>query len=96
MMGYAHPELARVQVTLAQTVSLDPERPEYHRAVLTWDGSLNGGAGGYLAASTGRQVSSRLLSMRSANALLELPAGEGEMAQGTTVSALLLGGRGNV
>jgi len=96
MMGYAHPELARVQVTLAQTVSLDPERPEYHRAVLTWDGRLNGGAGGYLAASTGRQVSSRLLSMRSANALLELPAGEGEMAQGTTVSALLLGGRGNV
>ena len=96
MMGYAHPEGRRVQATLAQEVSLDPERPEYHRAVLTWDGSLNEGAGGYRAVSTGSQVSSRLLSMRSANALLELAAGQGKMAEGTVVSALLIGGRGRV
>ena len=32
------------------------------------------GGGGFAAASTGGQISSRLLSMRSANALLELPS----------------------
>ena len=47
---------------------LDP-RPEYHRAVLTWqrDDPIP------VAVSTGSQCSSRLLSMRSANALLILP-----------------------
>ena len=34
------------------------------------------GRGGYLATSTGSQASSRLLSMRTANALLELPHGQ--------------------
>ena len=33
-----------------------------------------GGGTGFAAASTGGQISSRLLSMRSANALLELPS----------------------
>ena len=48
-----------------------------------------GGLGWY-AASTGNQISSRLLSARSANALLELPRAEGVLAAGTEVSALLI------
>jgi gephyrin len=94
MMGFTEPELPRVQAHLAQSLSLDPERPEYHRATLTWDGSLNSGAGGYLATSTGSQASSRLLSMRTANALLELPASDEELAVGTVVDALLIGSLG--
>ncbi|KXZ48662.1 hypothetical protein GPECTOR_26g565 [Gonium pectorale] len=42
------------------------------------------------AVSTGNQISSRLLSARSANALLELPCAEGTLAAGTLVSALLI------
>eukprot|EP00951_Prasinocladus_malaysianus_P000224 scaffold1686_cov43-Prasinocladus_malaysianus.AAC.1 len=40
---------------------------------------------------TGGQLSSRLLSARSANALLELPMAEGVMEKGSIVSALLIG-----
>ena len=71
-----------MQATLAQPLPLDPERPEYHRAVLRWDGALNGGRGGLMAFSTGSQASSRLLSMRTANALLELPQAEGTLEAG--------------
>jgi gephyrin len=53
--------------------------------------SLHEGRGALLADSTGNQASSRLLSMRSANALLELPQGEGVLEAGATVTALLIG-----
>ena len=91
MMGMADPRLCRVQASLAQPLRLDAQRPEYHRANLSWDPSLHGGVGGYIAGSTGSQASSRLLSMRSANALLELPQQEGELPAGSTVTALLIG-----
>ncbi len=91
LAGHPEPELPRVQAHLAQALPLDPERPEYHRAMLHWDMGLNGGRGGYLAASTGSQASSRLLSMRSANALLELPQAAGELAVGAVVTALVIG-----
>lgn len=42
----------------------------------------NAGVLGWYAASTGNQISSRLLSARSANALLELPRAEGEITAG--------------
>jgi gephyrin len=45
---------------------------------------------GWFATSTGNQISSRLLSARSANALLELPRAEGVIEAGSTVSALLI------
>ena len=49
-------------------IRLDP-RPEYHRVVLTWEpDSLVP-----VARSTGNQISSRLLSVNMANALLILP-----------------------
>ena len=49
-------------------IKLDP-RPEYHRVVLSWlpDSPIP------VARSTGNQISSRLLSVNTANALLLLP-----------------------
>lgn len=91
LAGWPDPNLRRVQAHLAQPLPLDAYRPEYHRATLTWDQSLNSGQGGYLASSTGSQASSRLLSMRSANALLELPQTEGVLPAGAVVSALWIG-----
>lgn len=91
MAGWQEPRLPRVQAQLAQSLKLDPERPEYHRASLHWDGQVNGGRGGFVATSTGSQASSRLLSLRTANALLELPAAEGELPAGAPVDALLIG-----
>lgn len=91
LAGWANPHLTRVQVCLGQPLRLDPYRPEYHRATVRWDAALHEGRGALLADSTGSQASSRLLSMRSANALLELPQGEGILEAGTTVSALLIG-----
>lgn len=91
LAGWPSPHLRRVQAHLAQPLPLDAYRPEYHRATLTWDSTLNGGQGGYRAVSTGSQASSRLLSMRTANALLELPQAEGKLAVGAVVSALWIG-----
>lgn len=91
LAGHAEPGLLRVQVTLGQSLRLDPHRPEYHRATVRWRTDLHEGHGGFWAESTGRQASSRLLSMRTANALLELPRGQGELPAGAVVSALVIG-----
>ncbi len=87
LAGWPDPHLRRVHARLAQPLRLDPHRPEYHRATLHWD--PEGRA--FVAVSTGSQASSRLLSMRSANALLELPQQEGELPAGSWVSALWIG-----
>ena len=87
LAGHGDPRLPRVEARLAQPLALDPARPEYHRASLRWDSSRHS----FVAESTGSQSSSRLLSMRSANALLELPEGRGELAAGALVTALLIG-----
>ena len=84
LAGWRQPALRRIAVTTTAPLRLDPERPAYHRATLAWrDGRL-------LASSTGGQISSRLLSARSAQALLELPCAAGTLPAGTTVSALLV------
>nr|BAF00362.1 molybdopterin biosynthesis CNX1 protein [Arabidopsis thaliana] len=44
----------------------------------------------FVAESTGHQMSSRLLSMRSANALLELPATGNVLSAGSSVSAIIV------
>lgn len=87
MAGWPDPRLRQVQARLAQPLPLDAFRPEYHRATLSWDADQ----ACFVAASTGSQISSRLLSMRSANALLALPQREGVMAAGEAVDALLIG-----
>jgi gephyrin len=91
LAGWREPRLKRIQAHLEQPLPLDAYRPEYHRATATWDPGLNDGQGGYRAVSTGSQVSSRLLSMRTANVLLELPQGEGTLTAGSVVSALVIG-----
>ncbi|CAM9113787.1 unnamed protein product, partial [Hapterophycus canaliculatus] len=88
MRGYALQDcmLAQVDARLTKPIRLDPIRPEYHRAVVSW----NGIAGRFDATSTGNQMSSRLLSMKSANALLCIPRGEGELAAGQQLPAILI------
>lgn len=55
---------------------LDP-RPEFHRVVLEW----SEGHDHPVACSTGSQMSSRLLSMNAANALLVLPSKSDDKSQ---------------
>jgi gephyrin len=97
MAGWRDPALRRVRAILTCPLRLDPERPEYHRATLTFGklpqkSASQDVAYGWLAHSTGNQISSRLLSARSANALLELPRRKGSLEVGSEVSALLLPG----
>ena len=47
----------QVTVTLAHPIKLDPHRPEFHRALVSWDEE----SARFVATSTGRQESSRLL-----------------------------------
>jgi len=86
MSGVTPAGLAKVPVTLAHDFSLDKARPEYHRAVVTVakDGLLS-------ATSTGGQRSSKVGSLRSANALLCMPAGAEPLKKGAKVDALLMG-----
>lgn len=76
--------LPKVPVTLAHEFGLDA-RPEFHRVVVTigQDGLLT-------ASSTGGQRSSKVGSLRSANALLCLPGGSGKLDKGSKVEALLM------
>eukprot|EP01035_Chromulina_nebulosa_P021648 gene21648-28012_t len=77
----------QVQVYVSDIeIQLDPERPEYHRMIVSYDYASNK----LIAKSTGNQRSSRLLSMSSANALICLPAGTGTVKPGALVTALLL------
>ena len=74
---------------LSDDVRLDP-RPEYHRSILTWDEA----DGVPVASSPGNQISSRLLSLRAANALLMLPPRTEELTQlpkGSLVDAMIIG-----
>ena len=85
MSGISPPGLSTVMVTLGHDFSLDPARPEYHRAIVTV-----GGEGTLSATSTGGQRSSRVGSLKGANALLCMPKGTGLMQKGTKVEALLM------
>eukprot|EP00736_Rhodelphis_marinus_P004562 Rmarinus@m.19004 len=86
MMGVPKPHHPKVKVQLRETLKLDPERPEYHRLHVWWDDA----AGCLAGSSTGRQISSRLLSLRSATALGLLPKAEGVLPEGSLVEASLI------
>ncbi|XP_041352423.1 gephyrin-like isoform X2 [Gigantopelta aegis] len=89
MSGSAKIRRTVLKARISQDLRLDP-RPEFHRAVLTW----NHKDGIPEASSTGNQISSRLLSMRSANALLMLPPRSEEntgVKKGDIVDALIIG-----
>jgi molybdopterin molybdotransferase len=85
MQGHARPERPRVAVEVAHALGRTRDRTEYQRAVVRWaDDRL-------VARSTGSQISSRLISMAGANALLEIEPGEGTVPVGARVPALLVG-----
>ena len=82
--GAARASRPRVTAVLEHDIRPDPVRPEYQRATLRWDTDR------WLARTTGLQVSSRLLSIVGANALLELQPGSEPLPAGAIVPALLL------
>lgn len=85
MQGDARPERPQVLVRLGGPIRSSPDRPEYQRAIVRWE------AGELVAHSTGGQGSSRLLSLRGANALLLVPAGGQTYQPGERLTALLTG-----
>ncbi|KAL5580014.1 hypothetical protein UlMin_012456 [Ulmus minor] len=90
LAGWANTHSLSVHARLVQPLKTDPVRPEFHRAVVRWEIDDGSGKPGFVAESTGHQMSSRLLSMKSANALLELPATGSVMPAGASVSAILI------
>ncbi|NOX63829.1 MAG: molybdopterin molybdotransferase MoeA [Chloroflexi bacterium] len=74
----------RLTVRLAHAVQHDAHRTEYQRARVYVE------KGRFLAQITGAQGSGRLLSLVGANALLELPPGNGFLPADSEVTALLL------
>lgn len=97
--GHSGPRahLPKLRVTLTEDIKLDP-RPEYVRAVVSWDSQV----GGLVAVTTGGQRSSRVGSLLGANALLEIPGlsneglgdkrrERGVVPKGEKVNALMMG-----
>merc|ERR1719242_2061621 len=83
-MSGGAPAHQTVRVHLAQPLKLDPVRPEYHRASLSWAGDH------FEASTTGMQRSSRIMSIRDADCLLHLPNQAGTLPKGTPVTATVL------
>ncbi|KAG6557815.1 hypothetical protein Mapa_000582 [Marchantia paleacea] len=96
LSGWSDPRLRRVLSRTTRPMRLDRERPEFHRVTIHWEIDDGSGHPGFIAESTGHQVSSRLLSMRSANALLELPLSDGVLPAGTQVPTLIIGDLSNM
>lgn len=85
MQGDNRPNRPLARVTLPAPLQASPDRPEYQRAIVRIDG------GRLVAEITGAQGSSRMLSLRDANALVIVPPREGSYAAGDTLDALLTG-----
>jgi molybdopterin molybdotransferase len=82
-----HPEILG---RLAQDIKLDPKRPEYHRVIVERQPD-----GTYEVFTTGVQRSSRLMSLRDAEALVVLPhvdGGKTKALKGEIFPVLLLDG----
>ncbi|PIN06131.1 Molybdopterin biosynthesis protein [Handroanthus impetiginosus] len=90
LSGWTQLHLPRVHARLKQSIKADRVRPEFHRAIVRWEFNNGTGTSGFVAESTGHQISSRLLSMRSANALLELPPTGELIPAGTSVVAIII------
>jgi len=85
LQGLAQVHRPRVTVELGHELQPDGSRLEYHRAVVRWQQDR------LVATSTGKQTSSRLITMVGANALLEIPPGSQSLAAGARLPALLTG-----
>ncbi|GER31719.1 molybdopterin biosynthesis protein [Striga asiatica] len=90
LSGWTQPHLPRVHARLKQAIRADRVRPEFHRATVSWEINHSTGISGFVAESTGHQLSSRLLSMKSANALLELPPTGDLIPAGAQVVAIIV------
>ncbi|KAI3461199.1 hypothetical protein Pfo_017862 [Paulownia fortunei] len=90
LSGWTQPHLPRVHARLKQSIKADRVRPEFHRATVRWEFNNGTEISGFVAESTGHQISSRLLSMKSANALLELPPTGNLIPAGTSVVAIII------
>ncbi|XP_062267949.1 gephyrin b isoform X2 [Platichthys flesus] len=108
MQGILDPRPTIIKARLSCDVKLDP-RPEYHRCILTWhhqeplpwaqstgtdNSQSQAGNTGGKERKLGNQVSSRLMSMRSANGLLMLPPKTEqyvELHKGEVVDVMVIG-----
>uniref|UniRef100_A0A2P2K9J0 Molybdopterin biosynthesis protein CNX1 n=1 Tax=Rhizophora mucronata TaxID=61149 RepID=A0A2P2K9J0_RHIMU len=82
--------LCRVQACLQHPIKTDPVRPEFHCAIIRWNVNDGSRHPRFVAESTGNPLSSWLLSMKSANALLELSTTGSLIPAGTSVTAILI------
>ncbi|XP_031717648.1 gephyrin b isoform X12 [Anarrhichthys ocellatus] len=95
MQGILDPRPTIIKARLSCDVKLDP-RPEYHRCILTWHHQepLPWAQSTGTSTKAGNQVSSRLMSMRSANGLLMLPPKTEqyvELHKGEVVDVMVIG-----
>ena len=89
--GLSGKGLERVLVKVSSRIRCDKSRTEYHRVVVSFEKSGGGESARLVAKSTGMQRSSRVGSLASANALLELPQQDGFLEVGDECMALLMG-----
>ena len=83
MQGRLEPDRPWVRVKLKEELTPTLDRTDYQRAIVRWvEGELT-------AYSTGRQVSSRIMSMIGANALVRVPPGGEPMPAGSLADAML-------
>jgi len=84
MSGHSRLWRPRIEARLTHGVRHSGDRTEYQRAVVEKKDDR------YWATTTGVQVSGRLKSLVGANALLELPIGIADFAQGDLVTAIMI------
>lgn len=85
LQGDGRPWRPRLPVALSAPIRPSPDRPEYQRVAVSLDG------GRLVAATTGGQGSSRLLSLHGANGLLLVPAAAEVYPAGSELEAILTG-----
>ncbi|KAG8232680.1 hypothetical protein J437_LFUL009927 [Ladona fulva] len=89
MAGHPSPLCTVIRALIEKDIKLDP-RPEFHRVLLSWKPGISIP----IARSTGNQISSRMLSLASANGLLILPPRTEEktyLPAGSEVDAMVVG-----
>ncbi|HEV2140935.1 MAG TPA: gephyrin-like molybdotransferase Glp [Candidatus Dormibacteraeota bacterium] len=84
MQGFAQLNRPTLPVRLGYDARPTPDRTEYQRVTLRREG------GELVAATTGSQSSSRLMSLAGAHALVRVPAGDQALVKGSVVEALVL------
>ncbi|KAI7902748.1 uncharacterized protein BX663DRAFT_486549 [Cokeromyces recurvatus] len=88
MAGWNKPENLVIPIEVNYSIQLDP-RPEFQRVHISMNAE-----GQLVAESTGKQQSSRMMSMAEANGLLQLPMATPDMnkiVEGTKVPCILIG-----